>query len=120
MLYHGRPELPLPPAPDTPVLLLSRTLLAATGSALFTFTAGTLGLSAMTPDSLMAYLPAALFGLYLWSAGFGVWLSLRLHHERRYWTAARVQRLCPAIWCLYCAGNGSLASSRLPAREIVL
>lgn len=115
MLYAGRPELPLPPAPDTLGLQLYRVLLAGSGSALATLAIGLALLWLSEPESYRNFLIFAAVPVYVWFIALGLYLSLRQFHEERYWTPERVARQCPAIWRLYdaCNARGQTRNSRL-------
>lgn len=123
MFYHGRPELPLPPAPDTPLLSKSFTCLVFTGSLIGTHTHThmllTVGFGFTIAPAALAFLPVSMICLYIWGFAFALWLSLRRDHEDRYWTPARVKQACPDIWLLYCAGNGQLSQYQRSGRGLV-
>lgn len=118
MLYDGRPELPLPPAPDTPLLSKSLACLSFSGSLAGTHMLLTVGFGFTIAPTALTYLPVSMICLYIWAFAFALWLSLRRDHEHRYWTPARVKQACPDIWLLYCAGNGQLSQYQRSRRGL--
>lgn len=108
MLFEGRPELVLPPAPETRPLRILRWLTALTVSATVVLSIGLFALAAIHGEPYLQLLPALCLPIL---ASFAV-LQFYFHRQRcedeAYWSPARIRRQLPHVWLLYCAGNGSL------------
>jgi hypothetical protein len=115
MYFAGRPELELPAAPDTQRLRILRvtaflvwllaSLLEATWLA---------ALHAYDPSPwilLYARLLTIALSLAIAAAVRNIYCLHREAYERAWWTPERVRRHCPALWYLYCAGNGCSRAS---------
>lgn len=107
MLFAGRPELVLPPAPETRQLRILRWLTALTVSATVVLSIGLFALAAIHGEPYLQLLPALCLPVL---ASFAV-LQLYFHRQRceneAYWSPARIRQQLPHIWTLYCAGSGT-------------
>lgn len=114
MYFTGRPELELPPAPDTQRLRVLRAL------SFLVWLATTL-LVAWQLAEVYVYGPSSslllCMGLLTIAMSLIIAQGLRaayflhlLAYEEAWWTHERVRQHCPSVWYLYCAGN-ALASS---------
>lgn len=108
MLFEGRPELALPPAPETRQLRIVRWVTAFIVSATFVLSIGLFVLAAICGEPYLQLLPALCLPVL---ASFAV-LQFYLHRQRcedeAYWSPARIRQQLPHVWLLYCAGNGTL------------
>jgi hypothetical protein len=105
MFFAGRPELALPPAPDTRVLALLRWMTAFLASATTVFSLGLGALIALEGQPWLAFMPLLLVPLLLVAGLFALFCDIRDRNEKHYWTPDRLRQLHPALWQLYCAGN---------------
>lgn len=109
MYFADRPELELPPAPDTQrlrVLRLTAFLVWLIGT--FLFASWLAALYAYDPSSstlLYVRFLAIALSLAIAQALHSVYFLHREAYDKAWWTHERVRLHCPSVWYLYCAGN---------------
>jgi hypothetical protein len=109
MYFAGRPELQLPPAPDTPrlrALRITAFVLWLLTTLLFALWLGTLYVYDPSSWTLLYIRLLAIALSYAIAQGLhSVYFLHREAYEKGYWTPERVRQHCPSLWYLYCAGN---------------
>ncbi len=113
MFFAGRPELKLPPAPETRLLRVLRwvVVLAALTNASLLLVTIVLNLVSHLP--WLAMVPAFIIPVAFLGVAFEIYAAERRRHELAYWTAPRLEALCPSLWYLYRAANGPNDGPRL-------
>jgi hypothetical protein len=119
MMFAGRPELVLPPAPDTWTVVVLRWIKVCLVSAIVT--QAILFVSVVSTEPRLFYsvsplipiivLPVLLLGICLLFYCYALDGA-----ERRYWTPERLRREKPALWYLYRASESAHVSRRPGSR----
>jgi hypothetical protein len=108
MFFAGRPELVLPPAPDTRAIIALRWLVVCLASAVCTQVIWFFGVVMTEPRLFQSVLPlASIIVLPVILLGVCLLLSClaRNSAERRYWTPERLLQK-QSLWLrFYCDGN---------------
>lgn len=119
MFFAGRPELPLPAAPETRTVAVLRWSVICLFSGMCFFVAGLAALVMIDVHawwSLWPLLPLLLFPVLVFGVLLEAYCYARDQAERHYWTPERLRRMQPALWQLYCAGNAGRPANETRSR----
>lgn len=108
MLFAGRPELPLPSAPDTRSVDALRWIIVCLVSTIITqaiLFVSVVGSEPRLFQSVSPLIPIIVLPVLLLVVVLVFYCNARDRAERSYWTPERLREQYPALWHLYCAGN---------------